>query len=73
VIWATTATAQDFPAAYTVTNVAADDRLNIRGAPNSTADIIGNYGPYTLNIEVLRTSPDGNAVQSGCCTLDTNF
>jgi len=56
---ATQATAEGFPAQYTVSGVANDDRLNIRSAPDATAEIIGSYGPYALNIEVLRTTPDG--------------
>lgn len=51
--------AQDFPAAYSVKGVAADDVLNIRAEPSSTAPAIGEIGPYALNIEVLETSPDG--------------
>lgn len=51
--------AEGFPGSYFVTGVDADDTLNIRSAPDAGAEIVGEYGPYALNIEVLRTSPDG--------------
>lgn len=51
--------AETYPGSFFVTGVANDDTLNIRSAPDASSDIIGTYGPYTLNIEVLRTSPDG--------------
>lgn len=54
----TAALADGFPAHFSVTDVSQDDRLNIRSAPNASSDIIGDYGPYQLNIEVLRTSND---------------
>lgn len=57
---ATQAMADGFPAQYVVSDVAADDRLNIRSEPNASAEIIGTYGPYALNIEVLRTTSDGS-------------
>lgn len=51
--------AQSFPAAYRVTGVAADDRLNIRSEPLASSDKLGEIGPYGLNIEVLGVTPDG--------------
>lgn len=54
----TAALADGFPAHFSVSDVSQDDRLNIRSAPNGSSDIIGDYGPYQLNIEVLRTSND---------------
>lgn len=51
--------ADGFPAYFNVTGVAHDDRLNIRSTPNGSSEIIGNYGPYQMNIEVLRTSDSG--------------
>jgi len=51
--------AQNLPARYATTGVAAQDRLNIRSAPDASSDIIGAYGPYALNIEVIRLSDDG--------------
>lgn len=59
IFMATTAAADGFPAHFNVTGVADDDRLNIRAAPDHLSEIIGDYGPYRLNIEVLRTSNDG--------------
>ena len=53
------AEAEGFTGSFYVRDVAGDDTLNIRSAPSADADIVGEYGPYTLNIEVLRTSPDG--------------
>jgi uncharacterized membrane protein len=50
------AAAQDFPAAFSVTGVAADDALNIRAKPSANAEIIGQIGPHALNIEVLELS-----------------
>jgi uncharacterized membrane protein len=56
---ASPAVAQDFPGSYATTDVAADDRLNIRSEPDGSSEVVGDYGPYTLNIEVLRTSNNG--------------
>jgi uncharacterized membrane protein len=56
---ATPILAQTFPDAYVTKDIASDDTLNIRAEPSASAPIIGEYGPYTLNIEVLRTTPDG--------------
>ncbi|MFN4154427.1 MAG: COG3650 family protein [Paracoccaceae bacterium] len=58
-IWPTLASAQSFPAAYSVTGVAANDVLNIRAEPSAKAGIMGEIGPYGLNIEVLELSSDG--------------
>lgn len=52
--------AQQLPAQFEVTGVAENDVLNIRAAPDAGADIIGEYGPYAFNIEVLETTPDGS-------------
>lgn len=57
--------AQDFPAPYYVDGVATDDRLNIRARPGAKADIIGTYGPYDLNIEVLNLSRNGKWARVG--------
>ena len=53
------AMAQSFPASYSVKGVAASDALNIRAEPSSKAEIMGEIGPYDLNIEVLALSSDG--------------
>lgn len=47
--------AQDLPDRYRVSDVAPNDVLNIRSDPNAASDIIGAFGPYALNVEVLRT------------------
>jgi uncharacterized membrane protein len=47
------------PAQFEVAGVAADDRLNIRAEPSASAAIVGSYGPYAYNIEVLETTADG--------------
>lgn len=56
---ATPLAAQTFPDAYYVSGVADDDRLNVRAGPSASDDILGSYGPYDLNIEVLETTADG--------------
>lgn len=42
-----------------MTTVAAEDTLNIRSDPDGSSQIIGEYPPYAINIEVVRTSSDG--------------
>ena len=37
-----------------VTDVANDDHLNIHAESDSSSDIIGEFGPCTLNVEILR-------------------
>ena len=58
-IWPGVLPAQDLPASFSVTGVAADDVLNIRREPSSQSEIIGQLGPYTINIEVLALSENG--------------
>lgn len=53
------AVAADFPARYSVTDVAANDTLNIRAAPAGSADILGTYPPYSIGIEVIQLSDNG--------------
>lgn len=55
----TVAGAGDLPALFRVTEVAADDVLNIRAAPNARAAIIGTFAPDAAGIEVVALSPDG--------------
>lgn len=58
-LFATPLSAQSFPESYVTRDIPSDDTLNIRAQPSTSAPVIGEYGPYTLNIEVLRTTPDG--------------
>ena len=46
------------PALFAVVDVAADDRLNIRAAPTSGAQILGSFGPTEDGIEVIRLTDD---------------
>ena len=55
------AQAQNLPALYDVYDVASDDVLNVRTAPNSSAEIIGALTPAAKDIEVIR-SKDGWAL-----------
>ncbi len=41
------------PTLFDVTGVAADDVLNIRAAPNASAEIIGTFAPNARDIEVV--------------------
>jgi uncharacterized membrane protein len=56
---ATPVFADNLPAHFSTKGIAADDTLNIRALPSASAEVIGEYGPYTLNIEVIRTTHDG--------------
>ncbi len=51
--------AQEFPALYRVVGVMADDMLNIRAEPGTSAPVIGGFAPGQRGIEVMATSPDG--------------
>ncbi|WP_281981191.1 hypothetical protein [Thalassorhabdomicrobium marinisediminis] len=55
-VWlaATTLAAQSLPDRYMVQGVAKDDTLNIRAEPNARSEIIGEFGPFDLNVEVMR-------------------
>lgn len=61
----TIATADEFPARYSVTDVAANDVLNIRREPSASSDIMGTYPPYAVNIEVLSLSDNGKWARVG--------
>ncbi len=52
------AAAQSLPALYHVTDVAADDVLNIRAEPSARAPIIGSFAPAASGIEVVGLSED---------------
>ena len=53
------AAAQDLPALYSVTGVAADDVLNIRAAPSASAAMRGSYAPGEAGIEVTARDETG--------------
>lgn len=53
------AAAQDLPALYRVTGVAADDRLNIRAEPSASADLRGSLAPGVAGVEVVEVTADG--------------
>lgn len=57
--------AEDLPAIYSVTGVAANDVLNIRAAPDSAARIIGSFSPDATGIEVIAESDGWASVNSG--------
>jgi len=55
------ALAQDiYPALHDVTGVAGDDVLNVRAEPSAGSDIIGSFGPFKTDIEVVALSADGH-------------
>jgi len=51
--------AQDLPALYRVTGVAADDVLNIRAAPSASAAILSHFAPGQGGIEIIALSDNG--------------
>lgn len=55
-----TASAQDFPALFSVAGVASNDVLNIRAEPTAQAPILGSFGPFETGIEVVGLSQDRN-------------
>jgi len=57
--------AQTLPDRYMVDGVAADDVLNIRALPSASSENIGELGPDTLNIEVLREMDGWGLVGAG--------
>ena len=61
------AQSQNLPELFTVKDVAADDKLNIRLEPNPKADIVGHFEPSQSGIEVVAKSSDGawSKVNSG--------
>ncbi|TYB77695.1 COG3650 family protein [Maritimibacter fusiformis] len=53
------AMAQPYPALHDVTGVAGDDVLNIRAGPSASTEIIGTFGPFQRNIEVVALNSAG--------------
>lgn len=64
-LFGTLASAQSLPERYMVADVASDDVLNIRAEPAASSEIIGELGPDTLNVEVLRTLDGWGYVGAG--------
>jgi uncharacterized membrane protein len=64
-LFGTFANSQSLPERYMVADVASDDVLNIRDEPAASSEIIGELGPYTLNVEVLRTLDGWGYVGAG--------
>lgn len=55
--------AQDYPALYDVTGVAADDTLNVRTGPGVSHPIIDELAPDETGIEIVGQSADGRWLQ----------
>lgn len=53
------AMAEPYPALHDVTGVAGDDVLNIRSGPSASTEIIGAFGPFQHDIEVVALNPAG--------------
>lgn len=52
--------AQSLPALYDVTNVQANDTLNIRQSPSVSASIIGGLTPDQTGVEVIARNDEGD-------------
>ena len=50
--------AQDLPALYSVTGVAADDVLNLRASPSASGEVIGSLAPDAKAVEVVAFDGD---------------
>lgn len=59
VLLAAPVAAQDLPALYRVTGVAANDMLNVRAAPSARAAILSGFGPGAGGIEVVALAEGG--------------
>jgi uncharacterized membrane protein len=57
--------AQEMPALYDVTGVAADDVLNIRAAPDAIAPILGSLAPDARGIEVIALAGGWAQINTG--------
>lgn len=53
------------PTLFDVSDVAADDVLNIRARPSASAEIIGRFSPDATGIEVIEESNGWGRVNSG--------
>lgn len=52
--------AQDWPSLHNVKGVSTNDTLNVRAAPTTSSDIVGQLASTQTNVEVVTKSPDGN-------------
>lgn len=59
VLWAGSASTEEFPALYDVRDVAVGDVLNIRAAQGAGSEILGSFPADRRGIEVVRLSEDG--------------
>lgn len=59
IFWPIALLANPFPALHDVTDVAANDVLNVRAAPNGSAEIRGTLAPNAQDIEVTATNETG--------------
>ncbi|MWD27935.1 SH3 domain-containing protein [Aquicoccus sp. SCR17] len=59
------ASAQDLPALYAVTGVAADDVLNLRDAPRASGQKIGTLAPDATGVEVTAIRDGWGRVNAG--------
>lgn len=57
--------AEDLPALFSVTGVAADDVLNIRTKPDPSSTIIGSLAPDASGIEVIDQKDGWASINSG--------
>lgn len=51
--------AQDVPALFNITGVAADDTLNIRSEPTTQSDVVGSFRHDQTGLEIVETDPTG--------------
>jgi uncharacterized membrane protein len=58
-IWASVATAFDYPALHSVVGVAADDLLNVREAPSTSSPVIAALRHTASGVEIIKTTEDG--------------
>ena len=56
---------ESLPALYSVTGVAADDVLNVRVAPEASAEKIGELGPDATGVEVTAARDGWGRVNTG--------
>lgn len=57
--------AEVYPALHSVAGVSADDVLNVRAAPDATADIVGTLAPDATGVEVISVTDGWALVNMG--------